>query len=112
MTDPFYKSPIIGQEIKEMEQLYMDLARLSIDYPKMDDDGKREHIDATMTLIAKQKVFYARLCLLSSEDKEAAEIKHHIDEMSKIYGNGKSLNDLLSSMEDKLRDFKKELDKA
>ena len=112
MTDPFYKSPIIGQEIKEMEQLYMDLARLSIDYPKMDGDGKREHIDATMTLIAKQKVFYARLCLLSSEDKEAAEIKHHIDEMSKIYANGKSLHDLLSSMEDKLRGFKKELDKA
>ena len=44
MTDPFYKSPIIGQEIREMEKLYMDLARLSIDYPKMDDDGKREHI--------------------------------------------------------------------
>ncbi|BCU96669.1 MAG: hypothetical protein CM15mV13_1080 [uncultured marine virus] len=54
---PIYKSPIIGQEIREMEKLYMDLARLSIDYPKMDDDGKREHIDATMTLIAKQKVF-------------------------------------------------------
>ena len=45
-------------------------------------------------------------------DKEAAEIKHHIDEMSKIYANGKSLHDLLSSMEDKLRGFKKELDKA
>ena len=46
MTDPFYKSPIIGQEIKEMEQLYMDLARLSIDYPKMDDNGKLDHINS------------------------------------------------------------------
>ena len=112
MSDKFYESDVVRNEIKEMEKLYTELARLSINYPKMDDDGKREHIDATMTLIAKQKVFYARLGLLASEDKEAAEIKHHIDEMSKIYGNGKSLNDLLCSMEDKLRDFKKELDKA
>ena len=76
MTDPFYKSPIIGQEIREMEKLYMDLARLSIDYPKMDDDGKREHIDATMTLIAKQKFSMQDLvyCLLKIKKQQKSSI--------------------------------------
>ena len=49
MTDPFYKSPIIGQEIREMEKLYMDLARLSIDYPKMDDAVSYTHLRAHET---------------------------------------------------------------
>ena len=61
-------------------------------------------------LIAKQKVFYARICLMSHEDEEAMAVKLKLDEMSKVYSQGRTINDVLQEMEDKLRHFKSTLD--
>mgnify|MGYP001171684268 FL=1 len=112
MTDRFYESDQVKDEIKEMEKLYMDLARLSTKFPTMDDETKLEHLEKTMMLIAKQKVFYARLCLMSHEDEEALAIKLKIDEMSKVYSNGRNIDGVLTDMEEQLRQFRKQLDKA
>ena len=58
MTDKFYESEVVRKEIKEMETLYTELARLSINYAKLDEEEKLDHINNTLMLIAKQKVFY------------------------------------------------------
>ncbi len=110
MTNRFYESDQVKDEIKEMEKLYMDLASLSAKFPTMDDETKLEHLEKTMMLIAKQKVFYARLCLMSHEDEEALAIKLKIDEMSKVYSNGRSIDGVLDDMEGQLRQFRKQLD--
>ena len=38
MTDKFYESEVVRKEIKEMETLYTELARLSINYAKLDEE--------------------------------------------------------------------------
>ena len=63
-------------------------------------------------LIAKQKVFYARLCLMAVESEEAKIIKTQLDKMSQVYSQGRTIQDVLGDMEDKLRVFKKQLDEA
>ena len=92
MTDRFYESEQVIDEIKDMEKLYTDLARLSIKFASLTDDDKREHLEKTLMLIAKQKVFYARICLMSHEDEEAMAVKVKLDEMSRVYSKGRTIN--------------------
>jgi|TARA_B100000287_G_scaffold234006_1_gene220354 hypothetical protein len=112
MSNKFYESEQVKEEIKGMETLYTELARLSIQFPSMSDELKREHLEKTMMLIAKQKVFYARLCLMAVESEEAKIIKTQLDKMSQVYSQGRTIQDVLGEMEDKLRVFKKQLDEA
>lgn len=110
MSEPFYQSEVVRQELVDMQSLYKDLYDISIRFPSMTQDEKAEHLEKTMALVAKQKVFYARLSLMSLEDKEAAEIKIRIDQMTHMYSNGKKITDVLDDMEKRLKSWKKELD--
>ena len=81
MTQPFYESDVIKEELENMQQLYKDLYDLSVRFPLMKPEEKKEHIVKTLELIAKQKIFYGRLQLMALEDQEAAEVKIRIDQM-------------------------------
>lgn len=108
MTEPFYESEVVRDEMRSMEDLYVALAQQSMNFASGDIDRK-DHVNKTLELIAKQKVFYARLALLSHQDEEAREIKLRIDTMTKMYSNGKHINQVLDEMEEKLRQIKKSL---
>ena len=110
MTNPFYESEVVRGEVQEMEQLYLELAKLSVKFAELDEEGRRQHLEGTLELIAKQKVFYARISLLALEDPEAREIKTRLDEMTKIYSQGKDINNVLTDMELKLKQWKQQLD--
>ena len=98
MTDPFYESDVIKEELANMQQLYKDLYDLSVTYPSMKPDDKKTHIEKTLELIAKQKVFYARLALMALEDQEAGEVKIRIDQMTEIYSGGKQIQEVLEDI--------------
>ena len=70
----------------------------------------RLHIEKTLELIAKQKVFYARLALMALEDQEAGEVKIRIDQMTQIYSGGKQIQEVLEDMEKRLHGWRRELD--
>ena len=108
MTEPFYESEVVRDEMRSMEDLYVALAKQSMNFASGDIDRK-DHVNKTLELIAKQKVFYARLALLSHQDEEAREIKLRIDTMTKMYSDGKHINQVLDEMEEKLRQIKKTL---
>ena len=110
MTKPFYESDVVRGEVQEMEQLYLELAKLSVKFAELDEEGRRQHLEGTLELIAKQKVFYARLALMSHTDEEAAQIKYKIDTLSEMYSGGKHINEVLDDMETKLRGMRKHLD--
>ena len=110
MTDPFYESDVIKEELANMQQLYKDLYDLSVTYPSMKPDDKKTHIEKTLELIAKQKVFYARLALMALEDQEAGEVKIRIDQMTQIYSGGKQIQEVLEDMEKRLHGWRRELD--
>ena len=111
MSEPFYHSEVVRQELHDMQSLYKDLYDISIRFPLMSQQEKRDHLEKTMELVAKQKVFYARLSLMSLEDKEAADLKIRIDQMTALY-SGDRINDVLENMSKRLKSWRKELDSA
>ena len=71
-----------------------------------------DHIEKTLELVAKQKVFYARLQLAANElqdDESAKAIKDRIEVMSTEYSGGLNLTMVLDQMESKLRGWRNEL---
>jgi hypothetical protein len=112
MSEPSYHSEVVRQELHDMQSLYKDLYDISIRFPLMSQQEKRDHLEKTMELVAKQKVFYARLSLMSLEDKEAADLKIRIDQMTALYSGGQGINDVLENMSKRLKSWRKELDSA
>ena len=108
MSEPFYHSEVVRQELHDMQSLYKDLYDISIRFPLMAQQEKRDHLEKTMELVAKQKVFYARLSLMSLEDKEAADLKIRIDQMTALYSGGQGINDVLENMSKRLKSWRKE----
>ena len=39
MTNPFYESEVVRGEVQEMEQLYLELAKLSVKFAELDEEG-------------------------------------------------------------------------
>jgi len=108
--DNFYDSSIVQQELIDMQSLYKDLYDISMRFPMMDREERIDHLDKTMTLIAKQKIFYARIALLALEDPEASDVKIRIDQITDLYSGGKTINQVLDDMETKLKNWRKQID--
>ena len=119
-AEDFFKSEVIAEELDELQVCYTDLLKMSQNFQTLDPDGQLEHIEKTLELIAKQKVFYARLNLMQSQldldedsDQELKDIKDKIDSCSSVYSGGQNLMAVLDAMEQKLMTWRRGLlDKA
>lgn len=117
MTEEFFKSEIVQEELNELQSTYTDLLKMSQDFENFDPGQKIEHINKTLELIAKQKVFYSRLEMMANyveeegdDESEVKSMKERIDMVSSIYTGGQgNLLAILQVMEDKLIGWKKEL---
>ncbi len=115
-AEDFFKSEVIAEELDELQVCYTDLLKMSQNFQTLDPDGQLEHIEKTLELIAKQKVFYARLNLMQSQldleedsDQEIKEIKDRIDSCSSVYSGGQNLRAVLDAMEQKLQTWRRGL---
>ncbi len=115
-AEDFFKSEVIAEELDELQVCYTDLLKMSQNFQTLDPDGQLEHIEKTLELIAKQKVFYARLNLMQSQldleedsDQEIKEIKDRIDSCSSVYSGGQNLMAVLDAMEQKLQTWRRGL---
>ena len=119
-AEDFFKSEVIAEELDELQVCYTDLLKMSQNFQTLDPDGQLEHIEKTLELIAKQKVFYARLNLMQSQldldedsDQQLKDIKDKIDSCSSVYTGGQNLMAVLDAMEQKLMTWRRGLlDKA
>ena len=68
----FFQSEIIRGDIQEMLELQQFCFRSAMNFVLLDDERRLEYFDALMTLIEKQKIFYARIKL--SDDPEAVSV--------------------------------------
>jgi hypothetical protein len=112
MTDNFFQSEVVKEELDAIQECYTELLKMSAGLKQFNPQERLEHIEKTLELVAKQKVFYARLQLAANElqdDDSAKEIKSRIEMMSTEYSGGMNLNMVLDQMEDKLRTWRKEL---
>ena len=82
----FFKSDQVQQNLHDIFQTYQEIASVTSMLPKMNKEEKIAHIDKCKMLIDKQKTFYMRLCLASSSDPEAADMKTRINALSQAFG--------------------------
>ena len=82
----FFKSEIVQDSLQEIFDTYQSIAAMSSDLPHMDQHGRIQHINDTMQLVEKQKLFYTRLCLASLNDDEAMDMKVRIDALTTAFG--------------------------
>ena len=114
----FFDSEVVRDEIEDIQETYKDLLEMSNQLAKFKPLERLDHINKTLELIAKQKIFYSRLSLAASyvaedEDHESdgtvADVKERIDGVSQIYSGGLDLTIVLNQMEDKLREWKTQI---
>ena len=108
----FFKSEVVQKELEAIQECYTELLKMSAGLKEFNPQERLEHIEKTLELVSKQKVFYARLQLAANElqdDDSAKEIKKRIEMMSTEYSGGLNLNMVLDQMENKLRTWRKEL---
>ena len=109
MTDNFFKSEVVQAELEQIQETYTELLKMSSGLQDFSPQERLEHIEKTLELVAKQKVFYARLQLAANElqdDDSAKAIKERIDSMSGTYNGGMNLTMILDHMEEKLRGWR------
>ena len=112
MTEQFFQSEVVQEELEAIQECYTELLKMSSGLKEFNPQERLEHIEKTLELVAKQKVFYARLQLAANElqdDDSAKEIKKRIEMMSTEYSGGLNLNMVLDQMETKLRQWRKDL---
>ena len=112
MNEDFFKSEVVQEELEAIQECYTELLKMSSGLKDFNPQERLEHIEKTLELVAKQKVFYARLQLAANElqdDDSAQEIKKRIEMMSTEYSGGLNLNMVLDQMETKLRQWRKDL---
>jgi|TARA_B100001996_G_scaffold29360_1_gene22371 hypothetical protein len=110
----FFKSEVVQEELEAIQECYTELLKMSAGLKQFNPKERLEHIEKTLELVAKQKVFYARLQLAANElqdDDSAKEIKKRIEMMSTEYSGGLNLNMVLDQMEEKLRGWRADLKK-
>ena len=120
MTDnEFFKSDVVKEEVVEIQECYTELLKMSAGLKEFDPAQRLEHVEKTLELIAKQKVFYSRLALAShgmdptnDDDNDAKFVKDRIDLLSQEYSGGMNLMMILQTMEEKLQVWRKELSDA
>ena len=117
MTDAneFFSSDLVREEIGDIQKTYEELLKMSNKLQDFSPQERLDHINKTLELIAKQKVFYARLALASHHVEEShrdgsvAEMKDRIDTMSQMYSGGLDLTVVLDQMESKLAEWKTQI---
>lgn len=117
MTEDFFKSEVVQEELDDLQETYTELLRMSQNFQDFEPARKIEHINKTLELISKQKVFYSRLQMMvnyveedGDDPSEVAQMKERIDTLSSLYSGGTgNLLGVLQVMEDKLLGWKKEL---
>ena len=108
----FFRSEVVKEELEAIQECYTELLKMSAGLQEFSPKERLDHIEKTLELVAKQKVFYARLQLAANElqdDDSAKEIKNRIEMMSTEYSGGMNLTMVLDQMEDKLRTWRREL---
>lgn len=82
----FFKSEIVQGDLQDIFDTYKMIAQMSAELPNMNTRERVSHINETLGLVEKQKLFYTRLVLASKECEEAADMKDRIDKLTSSFG--------------------------
>ena len=105
----YFKSDIVQQEMKEIENLQGKVYKSVFLFPSMSKDDKVEHIEMMEDLLKRQRIFYTRLSL--SDDPDAVKMKENIISQAKQLGFPPDVNldYVFSNMVNMIENMKKSL---
>lgn len=82
----FFQSDQVQENLQDIFTTYQNIAAMTTQLGNMNKEQRLDHIEKCKVLIEKQKTFYTRLCLASSEDTDAADMKTRINALSQAFG--------------------------
>lgn len=105
----YFKSDIVQQEMKEIENLQGKVYKSVFLFPAMSKEDKVEHIEMMEDLLKRQRIFYTRLSL--SDDPDAVKMKESILSQAKQLGFPPNVNldYVFSNMVNMIENMKKSL---
>ena len=80
----FFDSPLVREELREINKLQQEVYGDMMNFNKMPDEEKMEHVEQLSSLLEKQKVMYTRLSL--SDDPAAEEMKKNLEQSLTMLG--------------------------
>ena len=106
----FFKSEIVMEELKEINDLQEDIYIHIMKFGTMTKEEKLEHVDKLSILLEKQKVMYARLSL--SDDPQALELKKNLKKSMAIMGfsSDTDMNYLFNSFSETINSLRESID--
>jgi len=104
----FFESPIIKDEMQDIMDIQKELYSVILEFPRMSDEAKWEHIETIKELLEKQEIMWARIKL--SDDPKALEMKKQLEKGSSQLGFGdKDLGTIFTNMKTTLNQVQKNL---
>ena len=105
----FFTSEMVRGELQEITDLQMYCVRASSMLPALSPERLLEYYDVLMTLIDKQKTFYARLSL--SDDPEAKEMANLMRDMTIMLGANpnESIYSMFDDLVSRVQEMKQQL---
>jgi len=106
----FFDSPLVREELREINKLQQEVYGDMMNFNKMPDEEKMEHVEQLSSLLEKQKVMYTRLSL--SDDPAAEEMKKNLEQSLTMLGfpEGTDIITLFNGMGKTIQKMKDHLD--
>ena len=106
----FFQSEMVREELKEINKLQQEVYGDMMNFNKMPDEEKMEHVEQLSSLLEKQKVMYTRLSL--SDDPAAEEMKKNLEQSLTMLGfpEGTDIITLFKGMGKTIQKMKDHLD--
>ena len=106
----FFQSEMVREELKEINKLQQEVYGDMMNFNKMPDEEKMEHVEKLSSLLEKQKVMYTRLSL--SDDPAAEEMKKNLEQSLTMLGfpEGTDIITLFNGMGKTIQKMKDHLD--
>lgn len=101
----FFDSEIVQQELEDISNLQLKIAKDIFKFPTMTKEEKENHIQILSDLLEKQQLLYTRLSL--SDDPKAIEMKNQVQESSRSLGFGNAdIHSIFRSMKMTIQNLK------
>ena len=106
----FFQSEMVREELQEINELQKEVFGDMMNFNKMPDEEKMEHVEQLSSLLEKQKVMYTRLSL--SDDPAAEEMKKNLEQSLTMLGfpEGTDIITLFKGMGKTIQKMKDHLD--
>ena len=107
----FFQSEVVRAELTEIQELQEEVYGKIMEFPTMDIEDKKCHVDLLERLINKQQILYTRLSL--SDDPAAQKMKKEVEEGARKMGlpSNVDLNILFANMNNMVEMMKNQIDK-